>query len=115
MLIERVELMSTPENELDLEKLFLPAWAQEPASANLYAKYEGGDDRPDRGRDDRRGPRRRQGPPGERRGRERPRRPDSGERRPAGPSQGREDRGNPPGRETSRPRRRPRHAPHPPE
>ena len=103
MLIERVELMSTPpENELDLEKLFLPAWAQEPASANLYAKYEGGEDRPDRGRDDRRGPRRdRRGPPGERRGGERPRRPggEGGGRRPAGPSQGREDRGNRPGRE----------------
>jgi hypothetical protein len=93
--------MSTPpENELDLEKLFLPAWAQEPASANLYAKYEGGDDRPDRGRDDRRGPRRdRRGPPGERRGGERPRRPDLGERRPAGPSQGRDERGNRPGRD----------------
>src|SRR5580765_3802797 len=51
--------MSTPpENELDLDKLFLPAWAQEPASANLYAKYEGGEDRGRR--DERRGPR----PPG---------------------------------------------------
>jgi hypothetical protein len=93
--------MSTPpENELDLEKLFLPAWAQEPASANLYAKYEGGDDRPERGRDDRRGPRReRRGPPGERRGGDRPRRPDGGDRRGPGPSQGREERGNRPGRE----------------
>jgi hypothetical protein len=103
MLIGRVEVMSTPpENELDLEKLFLPAWAQEPASANLYARYEGGEERPERGRDDRRGPRReRRGPPGERRGGERPRRPDGqrGERRPAGPSQGRDDRGNRPGRD----------------
>jgi len=46
--------MSTaPENEFDLEKLFLPAWAQEPSSAK-YAKYEG-EDRPDRRED--RGPR----------------------------------------------------------
>jgi len=85
--------MSTPpENELDLEKLFLPAWAQEPASANLYAKYEGGEDR----RDDRRGPRPpgRRGPPGERRGGDRPRRPEGGERRPGGPPQGGEGRGN---------------------
>lgn len=90
-----------PENELDLEKLFLPAWAQEPASANLYAKYEGGDERRERGRDDRRGPRPpgRRGPPGERRGGDRPRRPEGGERRPGGPSQGREDRGNRPGGE----------------
>src|SRR4051812_40053666 len=48
--------MSTPpENDLDLDKLFLPAWAQEPASANLYADYRG-EDRGDR--EDRRGPRR---------------------------------------------------------
>src|ERR1041384_1165260 len=93
--------MSTPpENELDLEKLFLPAWAQEPASANLYAKYEGGDDRPERGSDDRRGPRRRQGLPGERRGGDRPRRPEQrGERRVPGTSQGRDERGNRPGGE----------------
>jgi hypothetical protein len=38
--------MSTlPENELDLEKLFLPAWAQEPASAKHYAHYETREDR----------------------------------------------------------------------
>ncbi|HLX68713.1 MAG TPA: hypothetical protein VKV04_03710 [Verrucomicrobiae bacterium] len=62
--------MSTlPDNELDLEKLFLPAWAQEPPSAKHYATYEGGQERPDRR--DRRGPRppRRDGPPGEQRGR----------------------------------------------
>ena len=40
--------MSTlPENELDLDKLFLPAWAQEPASAKHYAHYEGGEERSD--------------------------------------------------------------------
>jgi len=81
--------MSTaPENEFDLEKLFLPAWAQEPASSKQYAQYEGGEDRgadrregrgrphprrqagPGRGRDE--GPRRSRlprGRPGERPGR----------------------------------------------
>ena len=81
--------MSTlPDNELDLEKLFLPAWAQEAPSSVKYAKYEGGDDRPDR-RDDRRGPRppRRDGPPGGRREGNRP----HGERRgPPGPEGQRE-------------------------
>ncbi len=76
--------MSTlPDNEFDLEKLFLPAWAQEAPSSAKYAKYEGGDERPER-REDRRGPRppRREGPPGFRREGNRPR----GERRgPAGP------------------------------
>jgi hypothetical protein len=70
--------MSTlPENELDLEKLFLPAWAQESSSAKHYAQYEG-EDKPDR-RDDRRGrrPARREGPPGERQRENRP----SGDRR----------------------------------
>jgi hypothetical protein len=43
-----------PETDLDLEKLFLPAWAQESSSVNRYAKFTGGEDRPDR-RDDRRG------------------------------------------------------------
>jgi hypothetical protein len=80
-----------PDNEFDLEKLFLPAWAQEAPSSAKYAKYEGGDERPDR-RDDRRGPRppRREGPPGFRREGNRPR----GERRgppgPAGPEGNRE-------------------------
>ena len=41
--------MSTlPENELDLEKLLLPAWAQEPASAKNYEHYQGGEERQDR-------------------------------------------------------------------
>src|SRR6266704_1237711 len=43
-----------PETDLDLEKLFLPAWAQESSSVNRYAKFAGGEDRPDR-RDERRG------------------------------------------------------------
>lgn len=81
--------MSTlPDNELDLDKLFLPAWAQEPASARNYEHYQGGDERPDRrGARKERGPgrphrgpsdRRPGGPGGDRRG---PRR-EGGERRP---------------------------------
>ena len=75
--------MSTlPENELDLEKLFLPAWAQQPSTANRYAKFTGEEGRDDR-RDDRRGPRgpRREGP------RRAGPRPDGGYRpnRPGGP------------------------------
>jgi hypothetical protein len=87
--------MSTlPDNELDLEKLFLPAWAQEPASAKHYATYEGGEERPERR--ERRGPRppRRDGPPGEQRGRG-PRPPgDRGDRR--GPQRREGERGRPP-------------------
>src|SRR5436190_326582 len=94
--------MSTPENEFDLEKLFLPAWAQEPSSAK-YAKYEG-EPATDR-RDDRRGPR------GPRRDRPQGRRQDDragGERRgpqregPRGPRPGGE---RPPFRRDQRPRR----------
>jgi len=83
--------MSTlPDNEFNLEKLFLPAWAQEDPSASKYAKYEGEVERSDRDRGDRRGPRRprRDGPSGDRRGGDRPRGdrraprgPDGGERR----------------------------------
>src|SRR6185369_13374605 len=80
--------MSTlPDNELDLEKLFLPAWAQEPASAKNYANYQGGgEDRPDR-RERRGGPR----PPGRGGQGDRPRgnRP-PGERRGPGAGPGRE-------------------------
>ncbi|HEY5909412.1 MAG TPA: hypothetical protein VJA21_02280 [Verrucomicrobiae bacterium] len=58
--------MSTlPDNDFDLEKLFLPAWAQEEPSSAKYAKYEGPVEPPDR-REGRRGPRpqRREGWPG---------------------------------------------------
>src|ERR1700690_2318151 len=85
--------MSTlPDNEFDLEKLFLPAWAQAPSSEKSYAQFEGRDDRPDR-RDDRRGgprPPRRDGPPGPRRDGQRP----GGERR--GPPGADGNRGRPP-------------------
>src|SRR6266576_1404269 len=49
-----VTMNINPETDLDLEKLFLPAWAQESSSVNRYAKFAGGEDRPDR-RDERRG------------------------------------------------------------
>src|SRR5687767_570776 len=46
--------MSTPpETELDLDSLFLPAWAQQPANKNLYAKYEGREEGRDSRRSDR--------------------------------------------------------------
>jgi len=86
-------MSSLPDNEFDLDKLFLPAWAQEP-SASKYAKYEGEEERPDRRGDrDRRGPRpfRREGPFEGRRGDRRPHgerrgppRPEGGVPRPEG-------------------------------
>ncbi len=93
--------MST-ENEFDLEKLFLPAWAQEPSTAKQYAQYEGREERnferrPERSgrpqqrragpsgprRDDRGGPNRGKGPRERSAGHERPRgeRPENRERR----------------------------------
>jgi hypothetical protein len=79
--------MSTlPDNEFDLDKLFLPAWAQEP-SASKYSKYEGEPERPDRRGDrDRRGPRppRREGFGGPRRDDNRPRGERRGPPRPGG-------------------------------
>jgi hypothetical protein len=78
--------MSTlPDNEFDLEKLFLPAWAQQDPSASKYAKYEGEEARPER-RGDRRGPRppRREGPPGPRREGREGYRPREDRRRPVG-------------------------------
>jgi hypothetical protein len=78
--------MSTlPENELDLEKLFLPAWAQGPATTKQYANFEGREERPDR-RGDRQGgrPPRRDGPPGDRPRGNRPQGDRSGPRREGG-------------------------------
>jgi hypothetical protein len=60
----------SPETEFDLEKLFLPSWAQEEPAANRYAKYTGNEGA-SRGFDDRAGgrrPPRRDGPRPERRG-----------------------------------------------
>ncbi len=99
---------NNPETDLDLDKLFLPAWAQEPATANRYAKYEGrgADDRPERrgegfGRRPGGGPRdaRRDRPPrrdgGPRAGQDRghpPRRDDRGQPGPARPGPYRDER-----------------------
>src|ERR1700712_4967412 len=60
-------MSTTPETDFDLEKLFLPAWAQESPTVNRYAKHPG-DDRPERRFDDRQGGRR----PGPRRDGPRP-------------------------------------------
>lgn len=46
-----------PETDLDLEKLFLPAWAQDTSTANRYAKFTGEEGAPRERRDDRSGPR----------------------------------------------------------
>jgi hypothetical protein len=54
----------SPESEFDLEKLFLPAWAQESPAANKYASFMG-DDRRESRSDDRHGPRRGPARPGE--------------------------------------------------
>ena len=77
-------MSTSPEHDFDLEKLFLPAWAQEPSSAKLYSHYEGEEERPDR-RGPRRGarPPRRDRPDGQRRDADRAR----GERR-RGPERG---------------------------
>ena len=84
---------SESESELDLEKLFLPAWAQDSSKVNRYADFAG-DDRRERSFDDRRGPRppRRDGPRGPRPKGERPpgdgqrgRRPDWGAQGEAAP------------------------------
>jgi hypothetical protein len=60
-------MSNLPDNELDLEKLFLPAWAQEEPSSAKYAKYEMSEERPDRFGDRRNRPPRRDFPPGGRR------------------------------------------------
>ncbi|MGD0252284.1 MAG: hypothetical protein ABSC01_06260 [Verrucomicrobiota bacterium] len=88
-------MSSISDVEIDLEKLFQPAWAQESPAANRYAKFAGEHAaRDDRQREGRRGGPRRE-PFGERRGprpprsgpkfgdrkREFPRRDDQGERR----------------------------------
>jgi len=51
--------MSEPTNaELDLELTLLPAWAKQSTDTNRYANFRGDEGaRPERGRDDRRGPR----------------------------------------------------------
>ncbi|MGA2555021.1 MAG: hypothetical protein ABSG04_01940 [Verrucomicrobiota bacterium] len=84
-----------PETEFDLEKLFLPAWAQESPATNKYAGYAGEDRRESR-YDDRPGQRPQRGPsrPGEQRfrgDRPPPRGREGGGR--GGPREGRRDQG----------------------
>jgi hypothetical protein len=94
-------MSSISDVEIDLEKLFLPAWAQEPATANRYAKFAGEPaEREDRKREGRRGGPRRE-PFGERRG---PRPPRAG-----GPKFGDRQKGFP--RRDDRGERRERPAP----
>lgn len=85
-------MSSISDVEIDLEKLFLPAWAQEPASANRYAKFAGEPpERGDRQREGRRGGPRSE-PFGERRGPRPPRTgPKFGDRKKGFPR--RDDRG----------------------
>jgi hypothetical protein len=73
----QVSMSAPPEPEFDLEKLFLPAWAQDSAKANPYANFAG-EERHARRPDDRQGrrpPPRRDGP---RDGQGRGPRPDGG-------------------------------------
>jgi hypothetical protein len=84
-------MSNLPDNELDLEKLFLPSWAQQEPSAAKYAKYEMPAERPDRYGDRRNRPPRRDGAPGGRRdaggrpqGERRGPRPEGGRPRPGG-------------------------------
>lgn len=95
---------NNPETDLDLEKLFLPSWAQESANSNRFEKYTGNEGAPrDRGGDDRRGPRpprregeRRDSTGGRPRGAGAPggqRRDDRGARGPGGSGGPRPDRG----------------------
>jgi len=107
------EVMSNlPEPELDLDLQFLPSWAKQAPSPNLYAKFtgeEGGGDNRRDGRRDRRPPPRRDG--------DRPqgaRRPGSpGDRRDGGNRGPRDDRGHG-GYARSEPSAPPREAPPPP-
>jgi hypothetical protein len=102
---------TNPETDLDLEKFFLPAWAQESSSVNRYAKFEGGeaprrDDRRQRGN---RPPPRRDFPAPA--GRERPRFAGRDGARPPGREGGREGRRTPrqdwPREDRREPRREP--------
>ena len=87
---DRRQMSTAPENEFDLEKLFLPSWAQEPASSKQYAQYEGGEERYERREGRGRPPQRRQGAPG--RGREQGARRDAPNRPPRGKSPERPER-----------------------
>ena len=72
--------MSNIESDLDLDKLFLPAWAQVSPAYNQYAKFAGESERPERRGDDRFG--RRPSRPGAGPGRDQNRSRDGGGRGP---------------------------------
>src|SRR5262245_16287293 len=85
-------MSNLPDNELDLEKLFLPSWAQQEPSSAKYAKYEMPEERTDRYGDRGSRPPRRDGTHGGRRdgggrpqGDRRGPRPEGGRPRPGGP------------------------------
>ncbi len=122
-------MSAAPESEFDLEKLFLPAWAQQPSSAKQYAQYDGREEQRGERRDERRPGRSR--PPRDAAGgrrredsgprTERPRRPrvegsqeraPTGDRRTPGRGAPREDREQRPGH--GRPERPERREPPPP-
>lgn len=94
-----------PESEFDLEKLFLPAWAQETPASNRFAHYRGDEEsRGERPRREGRGPRRDfDGPPRRDRGEDR-------RGRPSGPPDRRGPRPGGPGPERGP---RPDRGPHP--
>ncbi|MCL4785588.1 MAG: hypothetical protein KJ070_02170 [Verrucomicrobia bacterium] len=104
-----------PETDLDLEKLFLPAWAQESPSVNRFAKFAGEPERSDH-RDERRGrgprPPQREGGGREFGRQRRDDRPPGPRREGGGDRRQREDRGGP-RREDRRPPREEREAPPP--
>ena len=104
-------MSTTPDTEFNLDSLFLPAWAQQPANKNLYAKFEGHEEREprrgDRGGDSFRRPRPGgpggPGRPGESRGQ------GQGQRPP--PSRDRREGGRPPQGSGPRPDHRPERPP----
>ena len=57
-------MSAAPENEFDLEHLFLPAWAQQPSSVKQYAQYDGREEERGERRGERRPGRRRPPPDG---------------------------------------------------
>jgi hypothetical protein len=77
-------MSNAPEPEFDLEKLFLPAWAQDSSQVNRYADFAG-EERAERRSDDRGGrrPPRRDQPGGSKPRGARPVAPARGDRRPA--------------------------------
>jgi len=83
-------MSNAPEPELDLEKLFLPAWAQDSSQVNRYANFSG-EDRAERRFDDRGGrrPPRRDQPGGQKPRGARPDAAQRSDRRPAARQPGR--------------------------